>query len=214
MSLIIDESMFGKPLKVSGTIVLEDASEDDEAVETEVGTDTDTNTEEQNTEEQNTETQSSDSQEEQNTDEQQETPETDAVDTGSVDDAENDGNTEVIGYAKLRTMMNIRDKNSLDSEIVTIYKKDTIVPILQYCSNSWARIVCEEADCGYAYVCNTDNVYLIIGKSIYTVEKGDTIKSIAAALLEDEERYTEIKTLNEFSSNVIAEGQVLLIPEV
>ncbi|MCD8159261.1 MAG: LysM peptidoglycan-binding domain-containing protein [Clostridiales bacterium] len=212
MSLIIDESMFGKPLRVSGTIVLEDVSEDAEAVETEVGTDTDT--EEINTEGQDTESQSSDSQEEQDTAEQQETPETDEVDTGSVDDAENDGNTEVIGYGKLRTMMNIRNKNSLDSEIVTIYKKDTIVPILQYCSNSWARIVCEETDCGYAYVCNTNNVYLIIGKSIYTVEKGDTIKSIAAALLGDEERYTEIKSLNEFSSNVIAEGQVLLIPEV
>ncbi|MCC8103684.1 MAG: LysM peptidoglycan-binding domain-containing protein [Clostridiales bacterium] len=148
------------------------------------------------------------------TDTDSETPETDDVDTGETGDAENDGNTEVIGYAKLRTMMNIRDKNSLDSEIVTIYKKDTFVPILQYCSNSWVRIICEEADCGYAYVCNTDNVYLIIGKSIYTVQKGDTIKSIAADLLGDEERYTEIKTLNEFSSNVIAEGQVLLIPEI
>ena len=46
------------------------------------------------------------------------------------------------------------------------------------------------------------------------MQKGDTIKSIAADLLGDEERYTEIKELNEFSSNVIAEGQVLLIPEV
>ncbi|MCC8068030.1 MAG: LysM peptidoglycan-binding domain-containing protein [Clostridiales bacterium] len=214
MSLIIDESMFGKPLRVSGTIYLEDASEDEDTGSTDTGTTTgDQDTEDQGTGDQDSgelDTDGSGT----DTDSQNETPETDDVDTGETGDAENDGNTEVIGYAKLRTMMNIRDKNSLDSEIVTIYKKDTFVPILQYCSNSWVRIICEEADCGYAYVCNTDNVYLIIGKSIYTVQKGDTIKSIAADLLGDEERYTEIKSLNEFSSNVIAEGQVLLIPEV
>lgn len=210
MSLIIDESMFGKPLRVSGTIYLEDTSEDEDTGSTTA----DQDTENQGTGDQESGELDTDGSGTDDSDTDNETPETDDVDTGEAGDAENDGNTEVIGYAKLRTMMNIRDKNSLDSEIVTIYKKDTFVPILQYCSNSWVRIICEEADCGYAYVCNTDNVYLIIGRSIYTVQKGDTIKSIAADLLGDEERYTEIKSLNEFSSNVIAEGQVLLIPEV
>ncbi len=203
MPLIIDEAVFGKPLKVSGTITLEEVTDEE-------GTG-DSSTEDNGDAE---DPDADDQAKSEDTDDPEETPETDDVDTGEVSDTENDGNTEPIGYVKLRTMMNIRDKNSLDSEIVTIYKKDTIAPALQYCSNSWVRIVCEEAECGYAYVCNTDNVYLIIGKSIYTVQKGDTIKSIAADLLGDEERYTEIKALNEFSSNVIAEGQVLLIPEV
>ncbi|MCD7785731.1 MAG: LysM peptidoglycan-binding domain-containing protein [Oscillospiraceae bacterium] len=203
MPLIIDEAVFGKPLKVSGTITLEEVTDEEGAGDSsteDIGDAGDPDADDQET--------SGD------TEDPEKAPETDAVDTGEVSDTENDGNTEPIGYVKLRTMMNIRDKNSLDSEIVTIYKKDTIAPALQYCSNSWVRIACEEAECGYAYVCNTDNVYLIIGKSIYTVQKGDTIKSIAADLLGDEERYTEIKALNEFSSNVIAEGQVLLIPEV
>ncbi len=212
LTLTIDDSSIGKALRVNGILYLEEVADEDVSVNTDGSSeDTDSqNTGDQDTEDPTTGDQDTDG----DTDAQEKTPETDEVDTGTVTDAENDGNTEPIGYVKLRTMMNIRDKNSLDSEIVTIYKKDTIAAALQYCSNSWVRIVCEEADCGYAYVCNTDNIYLIIGKSIYTVQKGDTIKSIAADLLGDEERYTEIKELNEFSSNVIAEGQVLLIPEV
>ena len=209
LTLTIDDSSTGKALRVNGILYLEEVGDEDVSADTDDSGSEDIGNEDtgnQDTDDQDTGG---------DTDTQEETPETDEVDTGEdTGDAENDGNTEPIGYVKLRTMMNIRDKNSLDSEIVTIYKKDTIAAALQYCSNSWVRIVCEEADCGYAYVCNTDNIYLIIGKSIYTVQKGDTIKSIAADLLGDEERYTEIKELNEFSSNVIAEGQVLLIPEV
>ncbi|MCD8196108.1 MAG: LysM peptidoglycan-binding domain-containing protein [Lachnospiraceae bacterium] len=209
LTLTIDDSSTGKALRVNGILYLEEVEDEEASVDTDDSGSVDADN--QDTGNQDTDDQDTGG----DTDTQGETPETDEVDTGEdTGDAENDGNTEPIGYVKLRTMMNIRDKNSLDSEIVTIYKKDTIAAALQYCSNSWVRIVCEEADCGYAYVCNTDNIYLIIGKSIYTVQKGDTIKSIAADLLGDEERYTEIKELNEFSSNVIAEGQVLLIPEV
>lgn len=211
LTLTIDDSSTGKALRVNGILYLEDVSDEDVSGNTD-GSSQDTDS--QDTGNQDTDDPATDDQDTGRDTDEEETPKTDEVDTGTVTDAENDGNTEPIGYVKLRTMMNIRDKNSLDSEIVTIYKKDTIAAALQYCSNSWVRIVCEEADCGYAYVCNTDNIYLIIGKSIYTVQKGDTIKSIAADLLGDEERYTEIKELNEFSSNVIAEGQVLLIPEV
>ncbi len=211
LTLTIDDSSTGKALHVNGILYLEDVSEEDVSGNTD---DSSEDTDSQTTDDQDTEDPATGDQDTSGDTDEEETPGTDEVDTGPVTDAENDGNTEPIGYVKLRTMMNIRDKNSLDSEIVTIYKKDTIAAALQYCSNSWVRIVCEEADCGYAYVCNTDNIYLIIGKSIYTAQKGGTIKSIAADLLGDEERYTEIKELNEFSSNVIAEGQVLLIPEV
>ncbi|MCD7824255.1 MAG: LysM peptidoglycan-binding domain-containing protein [Oscillospiraceae bacterium] len=211
LTLTIDDSSTGKALRVNGILYLEDVSDEDVSGNTDCSSE---DTDSQDTGNQDTDDPATDDQDTGGDTDEEEAPKTDEVDTETVTDAENDGNTEPIGYVKLRTMMNIRDKNSLDSEIVTIYKKDTIAAALQYCSNSWVRIVCEEADCGYAYVCNTDNIYLIIGKSIYTVQKGDTIKSIAADLLGDEERYTEIKELNEFSSNVIAEGQVLLIPEV
>lgn len=123
-----------------------------------------------------------------------------------------DGNSEVIGYGEIRTLLNVRMGNSPDAPRITTYRKDTIVEILEFCSNEWLRIVCRESSTGYAYVCNVDNVYVTVGKGIYTVQDGDTINTVAQKTLGSASRYEEIKRLNGMKDNVIAEGLVLLIP--
>ncbi|BCL29120.1 N-acetylmuramoyl-L-alanine amidase [Streptomyces aurantiacus] len=47
----------------------------------------------------------------------------------------------------------------------------------------------------------------------YTVRAGDTLWSIAVAELGDGNRYTEIKTLNNLTSDTLSVGQVLKIPK-
>lgn len=125
---------------------------------------------------------------------------------------ENDGNIATIGYGELKTLMNIRVGNTETAERITVYKKDTLVEILQFCSNGWLRIRCLESDKGFAYVSNEDGIYATVGRDIYTVKEGDTFKSIAAKTLGDESRYEEIKMLNGMKDNVLSVGLVLLIP--
>ena len=66
----------------------------------------------------------------------------------------NDGGEQVIAYARLKTLMNIRAGNALDAELITTYRKNTIVEVLQECDNGWLRIKCPESRNGYAYVSN------------------------------------------------------------
>ena len=51
------------------------------------------------------------------------------------------------------------------------------------------------------------------GTTTYTVREGDTLWSIAVAKLGDGNRYTEIKTLNNLTSDTLTVGQVLKIPQ-
>lgn len=38
-----------------------------------------------------------------------------------------------IAYGKLKTLMNIRKKPSLDAEVVAVYKKNALVEVVQFC---------------------------------------------------------------------------------
>lgn len=197
-----DNKLSGKVFRVEGFLYLkdaEDASESEEKKENPTPEKPDITPEEK-------EEQKSDTSADSGTIEEVPQP------TVTADGYENDGNTTVIAYGKLKTLMNIRSGNTADSVLVATYRKNTFVPILQYCSNEWLRIVCTQSSSGYAYVCNVDEVYAIIGRDIYTVDKNDTIKTVAEKTLGDTERFEEIKALNEMKDNVVAEGLVLLIP--
>lgn len=125
---------------------------------------------------------------------------------------EYDGNDAPVAYAKLKTLMNIRDGNSLDAESITTYKKDTVVEILQVCENGWLRIRCAESDTGFAYV-NGDSQYIYgLGKKLYTVAAKDNLWKIAEEQLGDGTRYPEIRELNGLTCNVIRVGMQLVLP--
>ena len=125
---------------------------------------------------------------------------------------EYDGNDAPVAYAKLKTLMNIRDGNSLDAESITTYKKDTVVEILQVCGNGWLRIRCAESDTGFAYV-NGDSQYIYgLGKKLYTVAAKDNLWKIAEEQLGDGTRYPEIRELNGLTCNVIRVGMQLVLP--
>ena len=47
--------------------------------------------------------------------------------------------------------MNIRAGNALDADLITVYRKGTIVEVLQECGNGWLRIKCAESATGFAY---------------------------------------------------------------
>lgn len=192
-----DENPFGKPVYVRGVLYLDDVPEDDSAND------------------------AGDSSVDKPGDADNEEPEN----GGGNNDAdlppereeapseyENDGNTATIGYGELKTLMNIRVGNAESAERITVYKKDTLVEILQFCSNGWLRIRCLESDMGFAYVSNEDGIYATVGRDIYTVKDGDTFKSISVKTLGDESRYEEIKMLNGMKDNVLSVGLVLLIP--
>lgn len=84
---------------------------------------------------------------------------------------ENDGGENVVAYARLKTLMNIRTGNSLDAELITVYRKGTIVEILQECGNGWLRIKCAESPTGFAYVSNEEGQYAFVGKGLYFKKK-------------------------------------------
>ena len=125
---------------------------------------------------------------------------------------EYDGNDAPVAYAKLKTLMNIRDGNSLDAESITTYKKDTVVEVLQVCENGWLRIRCQESDTGFAYV-NGDAAYVHgLGRKLYTVAARDNLWKIAEEQLGDGTRYPEIRELNGLTCNVIRVGMQLVLP--
>ena len=123
-----------------------------------------------------------------------------------------DGNDTPVAYAKLKTLMNIRDGNSLDAESLTTYRKGTVVEVLQVCGDGWLRICCPESDTGFAYV-NGEDMYIFgLGKKLYTVSPKDNLWKIAEEQIGDGTRYTEIRELNGLTCNVIRGGMQLVLP--
>ena len=79
-----------------------------------------------------------------------------------------------IAYGKLKTLMNIRKKPSLEAEVVAVYKKNALVEVVQFC-DGWLKIKCAEAEDGVAYVLNSADTYAFTAGRIYTVVPGDII---------------------------------------
>lgn len=126
---------------------------------------------------------------------------------------ENNGGEKVVAYARLKTLMNIRAGNALDADLITVYRKGTIVEVLQECGNGWLRIKCRESATGYAYVSNEEGQYAFVGKGLYTVAARDNLWKIAEKKLGDGTRYTEIRQLNGLTCNIIRVGMPLILPE-
>lgn len=116
-----------------------------------------------------------------------------------------------IAYGKLKTLMNIRTDPDLESEVVTVYKKNTLVEIVEFC-DGWLKIKCPEAENGLAYVLNSADTYAFTASKIYEVRPGDNLWKIAEKELGDGTRYGEIRSLNGLTSNAIRVGMKLLIP--
>lgn len=116
-----------------------------------------------------------------------------------------------IAYGKLKTLMNIRKKPSLDAEVVAVYKKNTLVEVIQFC-DGWLKIKCAVAEDGVAYVLNSADTYAFTASKIYTVAPGDNLWQIAEKELGDGNRCADIRTLNGLTSNAIRVGMKLLIP--
>lgn len=126
---------------------------------------------------------------------------------------ENDGNEKAVAYARLKTLMNIRAGNALDADLIAVYRKDTIVEVLQECGNGWLRVKCAESPIGFAYVSNEEGQYAHVGKSLYTVASQDNLWKIAEEQLGDGTRYTQIRQLNGLTCNIIRVGMPLILPE-
>ena len=125
---------------------------------------------------------------------------------------EYDGNDVTIAYAKLKTLMNIRDGNSLDAESLTTCRKGTVVEVLQVCGDGWLRIRCPESGTGFAYVKGGDRYIYGLGKKVYTVSPRDNLWKISEEQIGDGTRYTEIRELNGLTCNVIRVGMQLVLP--
>ena len=123
-----------------------------------------------------------------------------------------DGNDATIAYAKLTTLMNIRDGNSLDAESLTTCRKGTVVEVLQVCGDGWLRIRCPESGTGFAYVKGDDRYIYGLGKKVYTVSPRDNLWKISEEQIGDGTRYTEIRELNGLTCNVIRVGMQLVLP--
>ena len=133
---------------------------------------------------------------------------------GEADTHDTDTPTEVVGYAKLKTLMNVRTAPSSDGDLVRTYKEDTIVAVTQFLDNGWLCILCEDTVAGIAYISNEDGRYASTGKSLYTVKKEDNLWKIAEEQLGDGSRYKEISEINFLVSNRIKVGMSLILPEV
>lgn len=126
---------------------------------------------------------------------------------------ETDDNEKTIAYARLKTLMNIREGNSLEADILTTGKKGIILEVLQFCSGGWLRVRSAESGTGYAYVSNEAGQYADIGYGLYTVKRGDNLWMIAEEQLGNGTRYTEIRALNGLTSNATRVGMQLILPE-
>ena len=116
-----------------------------------------------------------------------------------------------VAYGKLKTLMNIRKKPDTSAEVITVYKKNTLVEIIQFC-DGWLKIKCPEAEDGVAYVLNSTDSYAFTASKIYEVRPGDNLWKIAVAELGDGNRCADIRALNGLTSNAIRVGMKLLIP--
>ena len=116
-----------------------------------------------------------------------------------------------IAYGKLKTLMNIREMPDTGAEVVTVYKKNTLIEIVEFCAG-WLKIKCPEAASGLAYVLNSADTYAFTASKIYTVAPGDNLWKIAEKELGDGSRCADIRALNGLTSNAIRVGMKLLIP--
>ena len=116
-----------------------------------------------------------------------------------------------IAYGKLKTLMNIREMPDTSAEVVTIYKKNTLIEIVEFCAG-WLKIKCPEAASGLAYVLNSADTYAFTAGRIYTVVPGDNLWKIADKELGSGSRCADIRVLNGLTSNAIRVGMKLLIP--
>lgn len=116
-----------------------------------------------------------------------------------------------IAYGKLKTLMNIREMPDTGAEVVTVYKKNTLIEIIEFCAG-WLKIKCPEAASGLAYVLNSADTYAFTASKIYTVTPGDNLWKIAEKELGDGSRCADIRALNGLTSNAIRVGMKLLIP--
>ena len=116
-----------------------------------------------------------------------------------------------IAYGKLKTLMNIREMPDTSAEVVAIYKKNTLIEIVEFCAG-WLKINCPEAASGLAYVLNSADTYAFTASKIYTVVPGDNLWRIAEKELGDGRRCADIRALNGLTSNAIRVGMKLLIP--
>ena len=116
-----------------------------------------------------------------------------------------------IAYGKLKTLMNIREMPDTGAEVVTVYKKNTLIEIVEFCAG-WLKIKCTEAASGLAYVLNSADTYAFTASKIYTVVPGDNLWKIAEKELGDGSRCADIRALNGLTSNAIRVGMKLLIP--
>ena len=116
-----------------------------------------------------------------------------------------------IAYGKLKTLMNIREMPDTSAEVVTVYKKGTLIEIVEFCAG-WLKIKCAEAANGLAYVLNSADTYAFTASKIYTVAPGDNLWKIAEKELGDGSRCADIRALNGLTSNAIRVGMKLLIP--
>lgn len=116
-----------------------------------------------------------------------------------------------IAYGKLKTLMNIREMPDTSAKVVTIYKKNTLIEIVEFCAG-WLKIKCPEVASGLAYVLNSADTYAFTASKIYTVVPGDNLWKIAEKELGDGRRCADIRALNGLTSNAIRVGMKLLIP--
>lgn len=121
-------------------------------------------------------------------------------------------NSKVINYGKLKANMNIRKQASTKSTIITVYKKGTLIEILEVRSNGWMKIVCKEATDGIAYVYNGKERYVTLGKKSYVVQKGDTLWKISKQFYKSGIYVAKLMAANKKVSMRIHVGEKILIP--
>lgn len=138
-------------------------------------------------------------------------PSDDAPGDGEEDFPSAEPQPDAVAFGKLKTLMNIRKKPSLEAEVVTVYPMNTIVEVLEVCDN-WLKIKCPEAEDGIAYVLNENDAYVFVGRDVYEVVAGDNLWRIAERKLGSGTHYTDIRELNGLTSNAIRIGMKLLLP--
>ena len=92
-----------------------------------------------------------------------------------------------VAYGKLKTLMNIREMPDTSAEVVAIYKKNTLIEIVEFCAG-WLKIKCPEAASGLAYVLNSADTYAFTASRVYKVVPGDNLWKIAEKELGDGSR--------------------------